>query len=267
MNAKSLEVPNMCKAIWGGGVFRKVKNDLMVGHRVLFFGTACQVSGLKSYIPVPLHERLTIVDIVCHATPSPAFWKSYVEYMQSKYKSQVIKVNFRDQVFGWHSHEESFYFANGKKVSSHIFRTLFYNHLIVRNSCFNCHYTNFKRVSDITLADFWGWEKHHQEWNDNKGVSLFLINSEKGKMLYKQSQTYLSFIRSDVQKCVQPQLQHPAEQPNDFNSISQLFVQSGFKGVARKYGQIPGTRYYKGQLLSLAHQVRVLFSRIKRSIV
>ena len=66
------------------GVFRQVKNDLKEGYRVLFFGTACQVSGLKSYIPVSLHERLFIVDIVCHATPSPAFWKSYVEYMQCK---------------------------------------------------------------------------------------------------------------------------------------------------------------------------------------
>lgn len=249
------------------GVFKQVKDDLKAGHRVLFFGTACQVSGLKSYIPVPLHERLTIVDIVCHATPSPAFWKSYVEYMQSKYKSQVVKVDFRDHVFGWHSHEESFYFANGKKVSSHIFRALFYDHLIIRNSCLNCHFTNFKRVSDITLSDFWGWENHYQEWKDNKGVSLFLVNSEKGEQLYQQCQTYLSFIRSDMEKCVQPQLQHPAEQPADYYTIAPLFEKKGFKSVARKYGHIPGKKYYQDLKKAYIHQIHLFLSRIKHSIV
>lgn len=249
------------------GVFRQVKDDLKAGHRVLFFGTACQVSGLKSYIPVQFQERLTVVDIVCHATPSPAFWKSYVEYMQSKYKSQVVKVDFRDHVFGWHSHEESFYFANGKKVSSHIFRALFYDHLIIRNSCMNCHFTNFKRVSDITLSDFWGWENHYQEWNDNKGVSLFLVNSKKGEQLYQQCQTYLSFIRSDMDKCVQPQLQHPAEEPADYHTVAPLFKEKGFKGVARKYGHIPGKKYYHDLIKAYIQQVHLFLSRIKHSIV
>lgn len=249
------------------GVFRQVKNDLKEGYRVLFFGTACQVSGLKSYIPVSLHERLFIVDIVCHATPSPAFWKSYVEYMQCKYKSEIVKVDFRDQVFGWHSHEESFYFANGKKVSSHIFRTLFYDHLIIRDSCLNCPFTNLKRISDITLSDFWGWEKHYQEWHDNKGVSLFLINSDKGRLLYQQSQIYLSFIRSDMEKCLQPQLQHPAEEPHDFYSIPQLFKKDGFIGVARKYGLIPGRKYYIDKFKSFIQKMHLLLSRIKHAII
>ena len=249
------------------GVFQQVKDDLKADHRVLFFGTGCQVSGLKSFLPLPLHDNLFVVDIVCHATPSPAFWKAYVQYMEKKYNSTITKVDFRDQTFGWHSHEESFFFSNDKKVSSHIFRSLFYDHLIVRNSCLNCHFTNFKRVSDITLSDFWGWENHYKEWNDNKGVSLFLVNSDKGKQMFDKCQPFLSFIESDMDKCVQPQLQHPAEQPVDYLIVPQLFQEKGFKGVARKYGHIPGKKYYHNKINAYIHQIHLILSRIKHSFL
>ena len=247
------------------GIFQQVKDDLRTGRRVLFFGTGCQVSGLKSFLPQNLHQNLFTVDLVCHATPSPAVWKSFVEWQEKRHQDKAIKVDFRNKIFGWHSHQETITFSNGRKESSEFFFQTFYKHLIIRNSCFDCHFTNLKRVSDITIADYWGWEKHYQEWNDNKGVSLFLVSSEKGEQIFQQCQSFLSFIPSEIEKCIQPQLQHPVEKPDGYDSIPFLFKKKGFKGLARLCGYIPGEKYYQYKLNNCILRVRHILSRIKHS--
>ena len=39
------------------------------------------------------------------------------------------------------------------------------------------------RESDITLADFWGIQKVDETMYDNKGTSLVILNSDKGREL------------------------------------------------------------------------------------
>lgn len=247
-------------------IFPSIKKDLLSGNKVLFFGTGCQVAGLKSYLPQKLHENLLTVDLVCHATPSPAVWESYVKYYEKKYKSKVVKAWFRNKLYGWHSHKESFQLNDGKCLSMEYFRTLFYDHLIIRDSCTNCPYTNFKRVSDITIGDFWGWEKCYEEWNDNKGVSLILVNSEKGKE-YLSELDNLCIIKSDTLKCKQPQLCHPIEPNIESAQIPELLKKSGFKGIARKYGFIPGRTYYRNLIRAYVHKLHLVLSKIKHKIV
>ena len=57
----------------------------------------------------------------------------------------------------------------------------FFKNLSLRPSCYECHSKTKIRNSDITLADFWGIEHMLPEMFDNKGTSLVLTNSEKGK--------------------------------------------------------------------------------------
>jgi hypothetical protein len=188
-----------------------------------------------------------------------------VEWQEERYRDKAIKVDFRNKVFGWHSHQETITFASGRKVSSEFFFQTFYKHLIIRNSCFNCYFTNFQRTSDITIADYWGWENCYKEWNDNKGVSLFLVSSEKGEEIYQQCQSFLSFIPGEIDKCIQPQLQHPVGKPDGYDSIPHIFNKSGFKGLARLCGYIPGKKYYQDKLNNYIHRVRLILSRIKHS--
>lgn len=79
------------------GIFRQVKEDLKQGNTVLFSGTPCQTAGLNSYIGKKFRENLVLVDIVCHGVPSPYIWQDYLTYLENKYKSKIIKVNFRDK--------------------------------------------------------------------------------------------------------------------------------------------------------------------------
>ena len=49
-----------------------------------------------------------------------------------------------------------------------------------RECCYNCKYANTNRVGDITIGDFWGIEKEIPAFYDDKGVSVIIINNNKG---------------------------------------------------------------------------------------
>ena len=164
-----------------GDIFIQVKNDLKDGKIVLFSGTPCQTSGLNSFIGKKLRTNLILVDVVCHGVPSPNIWRDYIAFYEKKYKRKISSVDFRDKKeYGWNTHKETFILDNGIKISPkyHPWSTLFCNVIMYRQSCENCFFCNTIRPSDITIADFWGWEKTNPGFNlDNKGVSLLLINT------------------------------------------------------------------------------------------
>ena len=219
-------------------IFLEVKTDLKNGLRVLFFGTPCQISGLKSYLPLNLHHDLLVVDLICHSISSPKVWKEYLNYLEKKYHSSIQKANLRDKKFGWHVCAESYQFENGKQIISTSYDFLYFTHLITRPSCTNCPFTNLKRVGDITIGDFWGWEKHHNDWNDLKGVNLLIINTEKGDVFFNSLKNSVDYIQSEVNECVQPQLKEPIKTNPNQDSFFGDFNKFGFEYVGKKYGNM-----------------------------
>ena len=51
-------------------------------------------------------------------------------------------------------------------------------------NCYSCRFASKERVADITIGDSWGTELKIEEKN---GISLILIQSEKGKKLLNES--------------------------------------------------------------------------------
>lgn len=96
-----------------GDAYQKAKDFLDNGRFVLFSGTPCQIAGLRAYLKKDYHN-LICLDIVCHGVPSPKVWKKYILYHESKAKSSVENVVFRDKHDGWRSYCVKFNFANGK---------------------------------------------------------------------------------------------------------------------------------------------------------
>lgn len=225
-----------------GQVFRQIKKDLKDGLTVLFSGTPCQTAGLNSYIGKKLREHLILIDIVCHGVPGPNLWRDYLAYLEKKQGDRICWVNFRDkQEFGWTAHHETFKFVNGG--GKMIFTYLFYQHIMFRKSCEKCHFTNIKRPSDITLADFWGWEKTDPDINkDDKGVSLILVNTEKGRKLFNAVKDRMTVIPAKLEDCLQPNLQHPSVPHPDRDKFEQDYAKHGFVYVAKRYGDM-GWRY------------------------
>ncbi len=192
------------------GVFDQVKDDLKKGLLVLFSGTPCQTSGLNSFVGKKLRENLVLIDIVCHGVPGPFLWRDYIDYLEKKEGATITLVNFRDkEQFGWSAHKETFLFDGGKK---RWYTRTFYQHIMFRHSCGNCHFCNTKRPSDITLGDFWGWEKDNPEANkDNKGLSLILINTPKGKKIFNAIKDKLDIFEATPAAFLQPNLRHPTK--------------------------------------------------------
>lgn len=225
-----------------GSIFRQVKQDLRDGKIVLFSGTPCQTAGLNSYIGKKYRENLYLVDIVCHGVPSPYIWRDYLFYIEKKYKKKVSVVNFRDKgEYGWVAHKETFIFEDGEKITPEQspYTDLFYKHIMLRQSCDSCHYCNTVRPSDITIADFWGVEKTNTEINkDNKGVSLLLVNTDKGYRVLEKIKNKLDLIPAKLDDCLQPNLMHPTILNAKSKEFESLYVKRGFTYVLRKYTNI-----------------------------
>lgn len=222
------------------GIFRQVRTDLRDDRIVLFSGTPCQTAGLNAFIGKKLRENLYLIDIVCHGVPSPYLWRDYITYLEKKHGDKICFVNFRDkQEFGWRAHRETFKFINKEGVSfkGGSFTYLFYKHIMFRHSCGSCHYANLKRPSDITIADFWGWEKTNSDINaDDKGVSLVLCNTEKGHRLFEAVKKDLKVVPAKLEDCIQPNLQHPTSINPNWKYFEADYKKRGFEYVYKKYG-------------------------------
>lgn len=165
--------------------FIQAKSDLDNGKTVLFSGTPCQIAGLKSFLRKN-YENLLTIDLVCHGVPSPKVFEMYKkEYIEQS----LCNINFRDKSRGWNPYCVSIETRENKyigKASKNDFIRIFLSDLITNNACYNCQFNKLPRVADLSLGDFWGVDKYDQSMNDNKGLSIILVNSEKGQSWFNQ---------------------------------------------------------------------------------
>lgn len=171
-----------------GEVFRDVKAQLATGKLILFSGTPCQCEGLVSYLGKP-YKNLYVVDFICHGVPSPAVWRSYVKYVAGlKKDTQISHVFFRSKNLSWERYLLEFTFVNSSKYSNDLHTDIylrgFLKDLYLRKSCYECTSRKLHRVSDVTVADFWGIQNVLPDMYDSRGTSLVLVQSEKGHRLF-----------------------------------------------------------------------------------
>lgn len=250
-------------------VYADIKSNLRNDIQVLFSGTPCQVAGLYAFLGNNTNtEKLTTIDLVCHGVPTPSIWKDYVEFSEKKYKGKITEVNFRDKEYGWNTHYETFV-INDKKYKSNIYTKLFYSHCMLRPSCHNCKYTNFDRVSDITIGDFWGIDKCIPEFDDNKGVSLIIVNTNKGIEKFNKIKSELEYMKSNKFDCMQPQLQEPSHISPSRDKFWQDYNLYGFEYIVKKYIDYSFSRKVKlkiGYILKKVGLFNIVYN-IKNNII
>lgn len=163
-----------------GETFKQAKQFLDQGRQVLFVGTPCQIGGLKAYLHKD-YGNLLAVDLICHGVPSPKVWR---EYLKAFSIDRIKSINFKDKTVGWLPHQcqvtinKNDVIVQTRQIDNPFFRC-FRNGIIMRNSCYKCHYRDLHRISDITISDFWGVEEKCPEMFDNKGTSLIFIQNKK----------------------------------------------------------------------------------------
>lgn len=167
--------------------FTEVKEHLSNERKVLFCGTPCQIAGLSSFIGE--NNNLLTCDFVCHGIPSGGLFKEHLEYIEHLYKGSIIDVDFRSKSVGWSGKYTSIKITAATSIITPYLYDSFYkgflaDSMTLRRSCYDCRFAD-NHVSDITLADFWGYRKFNPALNDEKGISLIIANSPKGDAAIK----------------------------------------------------------------------------------
>lgn len=216
-----------------GNIYKEVEKYLKLGTKVLFTGTPCQVDGLKSYLNKD-YDNLILMDFVCHGVPSPILFKKHINKKIKKYKGNITNLTFRYKKQEWGTQNLKINFNNGKMYSKKGMRDTYYNlflsNIIIRPSCYKCRYSNTNRVSDITIADFWGIEKIKPNFPSKNGASLLISNTEKGEKLINNIQDKLILEESNFEEVKKRQvnLSHPTTENRKRKLYFKIYEKLGF---------------------------------------
>jgi coenzyme F420-reducing hydrogenase beta subunit len=182
-----------------GDCYKSAKQDLDNGVKVLFTGTPCQLAGLRGYLKRD-YDGLFCQDVMCHGAPSPKLWRKYLDELNI---GKIERISFRDKTVGWSLFSMKIEGEKGtvcEKFFDNTYMKAFLADIALRQSCYNCNCNGLNYFSDITLADFWGLDKAYPELDDNRGVSLVLVNSDKGKRLIDAVSEGLNISEVDITK-------------------------------------------------------------------
>ena len=185
---------------------------LKEGKWVLFTGTPCQIKGLHTFLKNKRYSNLLTMDFLCHGVPSPGVWRKYLSETFNEINNRLLavagknsvlnlslnstfpewNVNFRDKLgSGW----KKYRFVIRKKSASKadqntvLLSDIYYDNpymkgflsdIYLRPSCYECKCKNGDSQSDITIGDYWGVKEVDRELDDDKGLSIVMINTDKG---------------------------------------------------------------------------------------
>lgn len=181
--------------------FPKIRSMLQDGSSVLFVGTPCQTAGLSAFLRRD-YPNLILVDMICHGVPSPKVWR---RYLQNRRKSdardgQIRSINLRSKITGWsrYGYSVDIEYRDGSRYrvpqGQDPFMRGFVQNLYLRQSCSHCLFKGCCRRSDLTLGDFWGIWDQHPDFDDNRGISLLLTHSDKGKNAWAEIRDDFDYI-------------------------------------------------------------------------
>ena len=201
----------------GKDVYSRVVEDLNSGREVLFTGTPCQVSGLKLYLSV-IHvptDHLYLVDNVCHGAASPLVWREYLAYIQEEVLTgkRIERLSMRSKKVAWQKQYLDCETESGDESdilnAGASWNKLYLTTYATRPSCFNCRFTSYERVGDLTCADYWNIENAGVSLDYSGGVNLVLVSSKKGRALLDDCAGTLQLEESNKKACWQIHLEKP----------------------------------------------------------
>lgn len=180
-----------------GNTFANVRTQLSRGRKVFFCGTPCQVKGLLTYLETRKTDirNLLTARFICHGVPSNKFFTEYKHWKEKKVGSKIIHIDFRPKTRGWSTSNIVLKFQNRKTIDE-LYRENYYyyyfqKNALLRKCCYECKHIN-EIVGDITIADFWGIYKYAPKSNDNKGISLVLVQTDKARDILHKANAKLT---------------------------------------------------------------------------
>ena len=223
-----------------GNAYIEAKELLEKGVPVYFTGTPCQIQGFKKFLNKD-YPHLMLQDIICHGVPAPKAFRKYVEHQCKTLGAIPTKISFREKEQSGQAYCISFSFENracyrcvsGKDP----YMKAFLREYTLRPSCYECKFKGIERVSDFTLADYWGIEHVHPDFLRDGGVSLVFVHSEKGKKLWRELKEELCAMETDAKQAVlyNPSAVRSAKKPANRDSFMKALDHMPFPKVVDKY--------------------------------
>lgn len=176
------------------GIYKKIKIELEAGTRILFCGSPCQSAALKNYLGKE-YDKLITMDYICRGNNSPMVYRAFLEELETRYKSKIKSVQFKNKRNGWKSLSVLIQFENGEeyydtKLTSYWTLGYIRHNLYMRPSCHECRFRTIPRKSDFTVGDFWGIKKVSEE-DEFKGVSVVFANTKTANEILNDLQEML----------------------------------------------------------------------------
>lgn len=229
-----------------GETYKQAKQFLKQGRKVMFTGTPCQIAGLKQFLKKE-YENLFAVDFICHGVPSPMVWRRYLhENMQRLGSQEICSIEFRNKKTGWKHYSFSITYIreNKKSLSSELYTCNPYMKgyladLYLRPACYSCPSKNLKSGSDITLGDFWGVQNIKPDIDDNKGIEVVLLNTNKVLFYIHENEMIKYEITYKDVYDANPALIRSAIMPYRRNDFYRCYWKSAFVKIVSEQTRLP----------------------------
>lgn len=220
-----------------------IKQDLDMGKKVLFVGSACHVAGVKKILKNHKnYNKLILCDFICHGVPSPKILREHLNYIENKKGKKIKSIDFRPKnhkIKPWSNYSLKIEFEDNEILNTNR-RTDWYmqsflkQNTILRKCCFDCKYSNQQHLADITVADFWGINKYKPELNDQKGISLIIANTEKGQSIVTTLKEQFNLFQLEWTYAKYIYKSHNYYNINKRNKFFKLYNEQGYQKSMKK---------------------------------
>lgn len=222
-------------------IYKKTKKALETGKPVLFTGSPCKIAGLKNFLGRE-YDNLIIAEIICACSSSPRVLKRYINGKSAQKESNVASITFRDKSKGWSKVSTTLKYENGESESAsrrwNTFYHCFVSAYLAKRSCFRCEFAGDNKIADITMGDFWGYNKVNKKLKANKtGVSALKIATKKGEEFLNEVKDSICLIDVSVSDIYNNNhswhMKYTPEREEIFNDLNQS--KSGTLAILDKY--------------------------------
>ncbi|MCM1495269.1 MAG: Coenzyme F420 hydrogenase/dehydrogenase, beta subunit C-terminal domain [Bacteroides sp.] len=173
-----------------GDSYKQAKEFLEQGRWVLFSGTPCQIGGLYSFLGKE-YDNLTTVELFCAGIPSQYSWKSYLKDYHGNEEIRYVQFRYKGQ--GWWQTglrfqylKDDYYFSSRSRLDPYM--AAFSNTVNLNETCYHCKFKGEKKNADFSIGDAWNINRIRVNMDDDRGITIVLINSEKGLKIIKKIQ-------------------------------------------------------------------------------
>ncbi len=221
-------------------LYKRIATQLAQGRHVLFSGTPCQVAGLGRFLG-DAHPTFYCCDLACMGVPSPGWFRAYLDSLRRRVHA-VDAVAFRDKRRGWKRLIMRMRWSDGRvrrvDYRDDVFLAAFHNRYSLRPCCYACRFATPNRVGDLTLADYWGVSGQYPEYDrEDKGTSLVLVNSKKGRDLLGVCRSRIFCGDGDLDHAIagNPVLARPSPRPPERDTFYDDVARMNLRQLQKQY--------------------------------